>query len=230
MVRHAFRHSPPYAGDVLADVAAHGVRRIVAVPAYPQAARSTRGSAVRDILRAGRRARVLVCIAPSFPDGPGYIQALIDLAGPLLHAGSHLVMSAHGIPRRAVRKGDTYLEEVARTERAFVERLPPGISHSLAYQSRVGPMAWTGPILRDEVGRLAREGVSRLVVAPLSFVCENLETIYELDFELAAHARECGIAFARVPTPGCHPAFISEMARLARRAARDAGWEDADVC
>ncbi len=87
-------------------------------------------------------------------------------------------------------------------------------------------MAWTGPSLHSELSRLAGEGVRTLVVAPISFVCENLETAYELDIELAALARKDGItAFRRVPAPGCHPAFIAELARRVRRAAREAGWE-----
>ncbi len=229
MIRHAFRHSPPYAVNVLSDMAAHDVRRVVAVPAYPQAARSTRGSAVRDILSAGRLTGVEVRVAPSFPEGPGYIEALADLARPLLSAGSYLVVSAHGVPVRGARNGDGYLGEVALTEKALIERLPPGTRHSLAFQSRVGRMQWTGPGVHQEVERLAGEGVRAIVVAPISFVCENLETTYELDIEVAAHAREHGLAFARVPAPGCHPSFISELARLARRAARTARWEDADV-
>jgi len=228
-VRYAFTHSTPRAGQVLPGMAKAGLRRVVAVPAYPQAARATSGSALRDLTRAAGRAGVQVRCVPSFPDAPGYIEALADMALPLLSPGAHLVFSAHGLPARAVRRGDRYLEEVARTVSALARRLPEGTRHSLAFQSRVGPMEWTGPNLADEVARLAGEGVRSLVVAPISFVCENLETLYELDIELAAHAAGCGItAFARAPAPGCHPAFIREIARLVRREARDAGWEAAD--
>ena len=138
-------------------------------------------------------------------------------------------MSAHGLPARAARRGERYLEEVARTTRALARRLPAGVGCSLAFQSRLGPMKWTGPSLEDEVARLAADGVRSLVVAPISFACENLETLYELDIELAAHAARCGItAFARAPVPGCHPAFIREIALLVRREARAAGWEAAN--
>ncbi len=228
-VRHAFRHSSPFTRDVLAEMSAQGVRRVVALPAYPQATRSTRGSAIRDILRTGRRAGVQVRVAPSFPGAPGFIDALADLARPLLSAGSHLVVSAHGIPLRGLRNGDRSLEDVAVTESALMARLPGGTRHSLAFQSRVGRMRWTGPDARSEVARLAGDGVRAVVVAPVSFVCENLETLYELDVELAGWARELGLAYARVPAPGCHPAFISELARLARSVALEAGWEEADV-
>ncbi len=225
-VRYAFRHSTPRADQVLPGIAETGVRRVVAVPAYPQSARSTTGSALRELACAARRAGVEVRCVPSFPEAPGYIDALADGALALLTPGAHLVVSAHGLPARAARRGVRYLEEVARTSRALARRLPAGVGCSLAFQSRLGPMKWTGPSLEDEVARLAADGVRSLVVAPISFACENLETLYELDIELAAHAARCGItAFARAPVPGCHPAFIREIALLVHQEARAAGWE-----
>jgi ferrochelatase len=229
VVRYIFRHSAPRAAEVLSAMADAGVRRVVAVPAYPQWTRSTSGSAAADLQRAARRAGVQVRCAGSFPDAPGYIEALACLTLPHLSASAWLLLSAHGLPMRTIRGGDPYLQEVGRTVDALARRLPAGTRYSLAFQSRVGPMAWTGPALGTELLRLGRSGVRALVVAPISFVCENLETVYELDIELAALARECGITtFCRVPAPGCHPAFISEIARLVRRTAREAGWEVQD--
>ena len=226
-VRFAMRHSAPNALQALSHLASAGVSRIVALAAYPQWTRSTSGSALRELDRVGHRLGVQVRHAPSFPDAPGYIDALAAAALPLLSAGCHLLVTAHGLPLRAMDKSDPYLDEVSRTVAALGERLPPGTRCSLAFQSRVGRMQWTGPSLSDEVKRLAGEGVRALVALPISFVSENLETLYELDIELAAHARKCGIAsFSRAPVPGCRPAFIAELARIVRSAAQEAGWED----
>jgi ferrochelatase len=225
-VRYAFRHSTPFAGQVLPGMAECGVRRVIAVPAYPQAAASTSGSALWDLARAAARAGVEVRSVPSFPEAPGYIEAMTDAVLPLLTPGAHVIFTAHGLPERALRNGERYVAEVEQTVNALARHLPGGTTHSLAFQSRVGPIRWIGPELKSEVARLAGDGVKSLVVAPVSFVCENLETLYELDVELAARAAECGItSFARAPVPGCHPAFIGEIARMVRRAARDAGWE-----
>ena len=226
-VRFAMRHSAPCAAQVLAGLSAAGVNRVVALPAYPQWTRSTSGSALRDIDRAARRVGASVRHAPSFPDAAGYIDALAALTLPLLTDGCHLLITAHGLPLRVIEGGDPYLADVSRTVAALGERLPPGTPRSLAFQSRVGRMAWTGPSLGAEVERLAREGTRSLVVLPISFACENLETLYELDIELAAWARKCGIAdMTRVPAPGCQPAFIAELARTVHDTARGAGWED----
>jgi ferrochelatase len=226
-VRFAMRHSAPRALQALSGLASAGVSRVVALPAYPQWTKSTSGSALRDLERAGRGIGVQVLRASSFPDAPGYIDALAAAALPLLTAGCHLLITAHGVPLRALEGGDPYLAEVSRTVAAVEKRMPPGTRCSLAFQSRVGRMPWTGPSLTEEVERLAGAGVRALVVLPISFVAENLETLYELDIELAAHARERGIPdFRRVPAPGCQPAFIAELARIARRAARETGGED----
>jgi protoporphyrin/coproporphyrin ferrochelatase len=226
-VRFAMRHSAPNAFQALSHLASAGVSRVVALAAYPQWTRSTSGSAIRELGRAGRRVGVQVRHAPSFPDAPGYIDALAAAALPLLSAGCHLLVTAHGLPLRAIDGGDPYLGEVSRTFAALQKRLPPGTRCSLAFQSRVGRMAWTGPSLENEVKRLAREGARALVVLPISFVSENLETLYELDIEIAAHARECGVnEFSRVSVPGCQPAFIAELARIVHSTAQEAGWKD----
>jgi ferrochelatase len=208
------------------EFAAAGIRRVVALPAYPQWSQTTSGSAVRDLGRAARTHGIKVRQAPSYPDEEGFILALQELIRPYLDDCEHLIISAHGLPERIVRKGDQYVNEVCRTARALAATLPEGTSWSLAFQSRLGRMEWTRPYLVDEIRRLGEAGVRSLVVVPVSFACENLETLYELDIEAAELARGCGIAkYQRVPAPGCHRAFIHELAQVARRTSREAGWE-----
>ncbi|MDP2907701.1 MAG: ferrochelatase [Nanoarchaeota archaeon] len=229
VVRYAFRHSTPYAVEVLGSLAQEGVHRVIGLPAYPHYSRSTTASAVKDLGAASCITGVKLGLVNSYAGEPGYIEALAQLTIPLLTPDSHVIFSAHGLPLKAIKDGDPYLSEVATSVAVLSERLPTGTKYSLAFQSRVGRMKWTGPNLLDETERLAREGVRSLVVVPISFVCENLETLYELDIELAGFARERGIEnFRRVPTVGCHPAFIAELARLVRAAVKKEGWEVTD--
>jgi ferrochelatase len=139
------------------------------------------------------------------------------------------LITAHGLPQKAIERGDPYRDEVERTAVALAERLPAGVPSSLAFQSRLGPVEWTRPYLTDEIPRLAGEGVRSLVVAPISFVADCLETVHELVIETAELAAESGIESYRVaPAPGAHPAFIAELAGLVHRTAAQAGWEVAD--
>lgn len=225
LVRYAFRHSPPFADQVVAGLIEAGVRRVVALPGYPHWSGSTTGSALKDLRRAAAGTELELCETPSFPDDPGYVQALAEGIAPLLSDGCHLLVSAHGLPAKMIRRGDPYVAEVEKTFSALRAALPDRTAMSLAYQSRLGPVEWTRPYLTDEIQRLAGEGVRSLVVAPVSFVCENLETLYELDLEVAELAAEHGIeSYQRAPVPGVHPAFIGALADLVREAAVQAGF------
>jgi protoporphyrin/coproporphyrin ferrochelatase len=225
-VKYAFRHSPPDTARVVRELAAQGVKQIVALPAYPHWSQTTTGSALKDIKKACRPHSLDLQATPSFPDGPGYIRALAEEACDLVEENTHVLVSAHGLPQRIVNKGDPYVTEVERTFAALKAQLPEGTACSLAFQSRLGPVEWTRPYLTDEISRLAAAGTSSLLVVPVSFVCENLETLYELDLETAQLAKENGITtFRRAAAPGTHPAFIDELTRLVRRAVKQAGWE-----
>jgi ferrochelatase len=122
---------------------------------------------------------------------------------------------AHGIPARNVRRGERYPERVADTARALGQELGATHPWSLAFQSRVGPVRWTGPYLEQEVERLARSP-EPLVLAPLSFVADCLETSYDLDRVATEQARAAGIErVVRMAAFNDDPDFGRALARLA---------------
>jgi ferrochelatase len=93
----------------------------------------------------------------------------------------------------------------------------------------MGKGKWTRPYLSEEIERLANNGKRSLMVVPLSFVSENLETLYELDYEHSELAKKFGFKnYHRIATPGISPLFIEQMALLAKNAALTAGWEVSD--
>jgi ferrochelatase len=228
-VRYAFAHSNPGIADVMKGIAKSGARRVVAVPMFPQWSLSTSGSVARKVSDAAAACGLELAVSGSFPDEPWFVDSILGAAAAHFAPGAHLLVSAHGLPLRTVGRGDPYTGEVQRTVTAIAARLPQAVGHSLAYQSRVGRMKWTGPDLNSEVLRLVRSGVSNLVVAPVSFVCENLETVYELDMELRKYAMENGVErFTRLLTPGSDAGFIAGLGGHVRRTAKHAGWEVPD--
>jgi protoporphyrin/coproporphyrin ferrochelatase len=215
VVRHAFRHSAPRADAALAALVADGAHEVVAVPLYPQWSASTSGSALDEVRRLAPRHGLAVRETSSFATAPGFVAAVADRLAEAMEPGDHVVVAAHGLPARAVRNGDPYVEEVRATAAALAALLPEGVRLDLAFQSRLGPVEWTRPYLDEEVRRLGAAGVRSLVVVPVSFVAENLETLHELDIELAETARHAGITrFRRAGTVGCHPAFVAMLAEL----------------
>jgi ferrochelatase len=218
-VRHVFRYARPRAGTVADDLAAAGVRRVVALSSYPQRSFTTTDSSLADLQGALDGRGTSVRAVTSYPVDAGFIRSLASGTADALSragAGARVIYAAHSIPKRSVRRGDPYTGQVERTVRALARTLPAGVVHHLAYQSRVGPVGWQGPSLASTLRRLGAEGVRSVVVVPVSFTTENLETLVELDLEARETGAMHGIGdFHRAPAPGVHPAFIDMLARLA---------------
>ena len=214
------RYWYPLSKHAALEMKEDGVARAIALPLYPHFCSATTGSSFSDLRRWMKWAG---CSSPlteirSYPEHPEYVAALAGtIAGVIREAdrGSvFLLFSAHGVPQSLIDGGDPYREETGRTV-AAVMRSFPGIPHGISYQSKVGPTAWLPPDTVSEVSRLAREGVKTLVVVPVSFVSEHIETLHELDVRLAAHARQAGIqSFLRAPALNDAPGFIAALKDL----------------
>jgi ferrochelatase len=164
-----------------------------------------------------------------YPSDKGFVEAVAGLIRPILDRITghdrppRLLLTAHGLPKKIVRAGDPYPDQVESTAAAVIGALQrPEIDWRVCYQSRVGPLEWTGPATDEEIRRAGRERVP-LVVAPISFVSEHSETLVELDLDYRHLAEKSGVpAYHRVPTVGIEPGFIRSLAALVRRACDDA--------
>ena len=128
----------------------------------------------------------------------------------------HLLYSAHSIPKKLVtREGDPYPREVEASVAAINAALGGRSPSSLAYQSKLGPVEWLGPPTLDEIGRLGRAGVSQVLVIPIAFVSDHVDTLYEVDQLFAEAARKAGIPnFRRTPGLNDRPTFLRALADL----------------
>ncbi len=219
------RYWHPLAKHAVLEMKDDGVARGIALPLYPHYCAATTGSSLSDLGRWMRWAGADFPVqeVKSWPDDAGYIAALCEQIGETLSEGSankpHILFSAHGVPKSFIDEGDPYQAETEKTVTAVMERFP-GIPHSISYQSRMGRTEWLKPDTVDEVIRLGREGVQELVVVPVSFVSDHIETLHELDIRLRETAREAGIsAFRRVPALNDSPAFIRALRDIVLSAA-----------
>ena len=129
-----------------------------------------------------------------------------------------ILFSAHGIPQRLIKKGDSYRIEIEDNVRLLGELLRKA-GHSgeyyLSFQSKVGPVKWTEPFTKDMLPALAKKGVSRIAVYPVSFISDHLETLEEIGVELKNIAHNAGISeYYRIPAHGTHPSFINAIAEI----------------
>ena len=222
----AMRAWRPYASQAVAELLAWKAEQIILLPLYPQFSTTTTASSLADWAKtagkAGLRApQARVCC---YPWDEGFITAEVDLVQQTWSRRKpgvdyRLLLSAHGLPKRMISRGDPYQWQVEKTAAAIVEKLGiNGLDWSLCYQSRVGPLEWIGPATDAEVRRAGADGKG-VVIAPIAFVSEHSETLVELDIEYAKLARDSGVPdYLRVPTAGTHPAFIEGLARLVMRA------------
>jgi ferrochelatase len=223
----AMRYWHPTSADTARDVADWAPDEIVCLPLYPQFSTTTTASSIAAWRIAAARlgidrpARVICC----YPSDKGFAEGVAGLIRPVLDkiAGHNkpprLLLTAHGLPKKIVRAGDPYPDQVESTAAGVIAALErPGTDWQVCYQSRVGPLEWIGPATDDEIRRAGRDRVP-LVVAPISFVSEHSETLVELDLDYRHLAEASGVpAYHRVPAVGIEPRFIQSLASLVRRA------------
>ncbi|MGE5247823.1 MAG: ferrochelatase [Verrucomicrobiota bacterium] len=211
------RYWHPLSKHAALEMKEDGVSRAIALPLYPHYCGATTGSSLKDLRRwlAWAGCPIPVTEIRSYPDHPKYVAALAETVSGRIEgvdsAGMFLLFSAHGVPKRLIDRGDPYQSETERTVAAVMRNFP-GLPHGISYQSRAGRAEWLSPDTVDEVTRLGRDGVRTLVVVPVSFVSDHIETLHELDIRLAAHAKASGIrSFLRAPALNDSSLFIDAL-------------------
>ncbi len=226
-VEIAMRYSTPRADMAVQALKRRGVKQILALPLYPQYSRTTTASSLDDLRREATEQGLAMTEVHSYPTDPAFLHALKQRFDDAVNgvedlSKTRVLMVAHSIPVKYLEQGDPYLSEVQQTAKAFQSMLPQTESVVLCFQSRVGPVTWQGPFIPDEIRRAAHEGIKTVVVVPISFVSEHLETLYELDIELAEEAGKAGISqFIRVKTVRDEPHFMEGLAKLVRMTMRE---------
>ena len=205
---------------------------IVLLPLYPHYSYATTLSSLKEWRRVYGEADggPLVRTIDHFYDHPLYIRALVQRIGSMLRQFAdsskiHLIFSAHGLPMSLVKKGDPYPEQIGATVRMVCELGEKEYSgwprtHLLCYQSRVGPSKWLQPPLTETIERLGHEAVKEMLVVPISFVTEHIETLHEINIEAREEAEKAGVEkFRMMPAVGDSPLFIAALQDLVLRAA-----------
>lgn len=220
----AMRYWRPFTSDALEAIERDGVERIVLLPLYPHYSKATTLSSVKEweTQVAQRGIKVEADLVESYFDHPTYIDALIERASQGLDRFPeerrdrvNILFSAHGTPMKLVRQGDPYSHHIAKTVAAVMSRGGFTQPHHLCYQSKVGPMKWLEPSTPDTVHKLAAEGVEDMLLVPVAFASDHLETLFELGIEYRRQAKEAGIRQYEV-TEGLNdsPTFIAALADL----------------
>jgi ferrochelatase len=218
----AMRYWHPFTAEAARALDALPLDRLVLLPLYPQYSFATTGSSLKEWHRLWSRNELPVSVIREFYAQPNYVQAVTEkIAISLTHFDSPdevvLVFSAHGLPQSFVERGDPYERQVQETVRLVMARGGWPNRQLLCFQSKVGRQRWLEPSLRDVVQQLAAEKCRQVLVCPISFVTEHIETLHEINIEEREVAVALGIEqFEMVPAVGDSPKFISALAELVR--------------
>lgn len=224
----AMRYWHPFTEEVIRELKQEAFDEVILLPLYPQYSKATTFSSMNEWRRCCERLKFslptrLICC---YPNHPNYINALVGNIRETLQrfadipaADIDLVFSAHGVPVDFIRKGDPYKLHVEETVQRILQQGGWQSPHVLAYQSKVGPARWLEPSLTGAIKSLAAAGRKNLLVIPVAFVTEHIETLHEINIEAREEAEHAGITrFEMMPALNDHPEFIACLADLVARA------------
>jgi ferrochelatase len=225
----AMRYWNPLSAETAAQVNAWNAPDLVLLPMYPQYSFATTSSSLKEWKRVfhphGNAPRAHTVEA--FFDHPLYVQSLAEkIALTLTHFSdpdrAHIVFSAHGLPVSLIERGDPYARQVAETVKLVMQRGAWKNAHTLCFQSKVGRRKWLSPSLTDTIDKLVRAGQKHLLVVPIAFVTEHIETLHEINIEAREQAHKLGVEqFEMMPAVGDSPTFISALVDVVLRSLND---------
>jgi protoporphyrin/coproporphyrin ferrochelatase len=250
------RYWHPFTEEALEQIRSDGIDALVILPLYPQFSISTSGSSLRLLQEEFAKQQqqphyrnMVHTVVPSWYDRPGYLTAVslllqkeIDsfttdqinmaLSSTPNEKPIHVLFSAHGVPQSYIAAGDPYQRQIIDCVEKIAATLPyTNVEVHLSYQSRVGPIEWLRPYTDDVLPELGERGVKNLVVVPISFVSEHIETLEEIDIEYRELAEESGILnWRRCPALNTDPIFIDDMADMVVEALNEPAQTVTEAC
>jgi protoporphyrin/coproporphyrin ferrochelatase len=209
----AMRYWQPRAAAALEKLAGEGIAHIIALPLYPHYSCATSGSSLSDLKRAMSvsNSRFYLQEIISWPDHPSYISCLTDHIRKGLSSFDHeqvqIVYSAHSLPASFIDRGDPYVEHLQKTIRGVEEQThQKGL---LCFQSKSGPVRWLSPSTPETLQKLAKSGCKNILMVPISFVSDHVETLYEIEQLYKQMAKELGMRLESSASLNTDPAFIN---------------------
>ncbi|HEV2287526.1 MAG TPA: ferrochelatase [Candidatus Acidoferrales bacterium] len=220
----AMRYWHPRTEEAVAQLQDAKFEQLVLLPLYPHYSFATTGSSLKEWQRLYRNNGMPVRTVRDFHAHPLYIAALVEKMNEAFAKASdpsslHIVFSAHGLPLSLIERGDPYPKQIEETVCLVISAGGWKNPHTLCFQSRVGRQKWLEPSLTSTIESLAKSGVSRMLIVPISFVTEHIETLHEINIEAREEAEHLGVReFLMMPSLNDSPTFISALVDLTLKA------------
>jgi ferrochelatase len=223
------RHWHPYLKDTLAKMTAAGIDRAIGLVMAPHYSRMSIGAYFKKIEEA--QSPVKIARIERWHLLPGYLDAVaarvcaaLERFPAEVREEVPIIFSAHSLPQRILEWHDPYPDELRATVEAIMERIGPH-THEFAFQSAaISNEPWLGPEVGAALDRLAHEGQRHVLIAPIGFVVEHVEILYDIDIVCHRQAKALGLQLERIDMLDAAPPAISGLAQLVRNTAKDTGW------
>ena len=196
----AMRYCSPTIREAAVEIKRHDYEKIVLLPLYPHYSVTTTGSSFNEWKRVYNGDNSRVIYISEYFDHPEYIKAVNSRIDSALSGfpedvrpDIHMLFSAHGTPESLERKGDPYSGQIRKTIDSVMKARDFSHEHHICFQSKVGPMKWLEPSTDEMIMKLAAGNKKQLLIIPISFVSDQLETLFELNIEYRAVAERAGI-------------------------------------
>ena len=243
------RYWYPYIEEVIPKIYNDGIRRLIAISMYPHYSHATAGSSLARLEEVLSEYPIEVFYITSWFNHPLYVEALIDVIkkgldsfnlptppfnSPLSKGGHrgvktsnsepcvHVLFSAHNLPEALIKEGDPYVEQIQGTIGEIVKKL--NIEWDLSFQSKSGPVKWLKPTTEETIERFFDLGFKNILLVPISFVSDHIETLYEIDILYKNIAKRLGIELKRVDSLNTHPLFIEALKDMVIKGLSEKGW------
>lgn len=223
------RHWHPYIKDSLAGMAAAGIGRAVGLVMAPHYSRMSIGAYYEKVNEAAAPLEVAPIerwhLLPGYLDAlAGRVRAALERFPAVARAGVPVIFTAHSLPERIRAWGDPYPDELRATVAAVMERLA-GQPHTFAFQSAaISNEPWLGPDAGEVIARYAADGKKHILLAPIGFVCEHVEVLYDVDIVFKRQAGALGVHLERIEMLNTAPQMIDGLAQLVQHTAREKNW------
>jgi ferrochelatase len=232
------RYWHPLIEDVVPEIYKSGIKRLVALSLYPQYSIATSGSSISKLKEVSSKYPIEISYIQSWHNHPVYIKALVDVikkgfesfnklladSYQLSAPDIHVLFSAHSLPKKFIDEGDPYVKEIVETIEEITKWLP--IKWHLSYQSKSGPVKWLEPSTDEKIHELSRDGIKNVLIVPISFVSDHIETLYEIDILYKQMAERLGIKLKRIESLNIHPYFIDALRDIVIGNVKEKGWAE----
>ena len=228
------RYWRPFIEDAVLQMQKDGIKKVIALSLYPQYSIATSGSSFSKFNEVASHFQMETACVESWYNHPLYIEALVDvikkgiesfnISSLIPHPSSfiddvHVLFSAHSLPQKIIDQGDPYVDQTMGTIHEVLKKIE--IKWHLSYQSKSGPVKWLAPSTEDKIQELAKEGVRNILMVPISFVSDHIETLYEIDILYKNLAGKLEVQMKRTESLNTHPVFIEALKDIVLKSLND---------